>query len=288
MLQQTRVAVVIPYWERFLKAFPDYRTLASAPEDEVLAKWAGLGYYSRARNLQKAARQIAELGKFPDDYDSIRDLAGVGDYTAAAVTSIAFGLPYAAIDGNVRRVVARLLNNTEANVASEAGRLLDRKNPSRSNQSLMELGAVVCLPRGPLCAACPVASLCLARKAGTQRDIPPPKQRANTKRIQKEFLVIHRNGKVLLIPSPRVRGFWDLPETGMEFVGSARIGKKLGMFRHAIMDRLYVCEAYEASLDGRSKPRDARWWPLNKLEEIPLSTAARKALSGLTGMKGTP
>jgi A/G-specific adenine glycosylase len=287
MLQQTRVAAVIPYWERFLKTFPDFHALAAAPEEEVLKKWAGLGYYSRARNIQKAATQMAALGKFPEDYDSIRGLAGVGDYTAAAVGSIAFGLPHAAVDGNVRRVVMRLLCSTEADVQWEAGRLLDRKNPSRSNQALMELGAVVCLPRAPLCEQCPVLAFCQAHKAGAQAAIPPPRKRAETKRIRIDLLVILRGQSVLLVPSPRVKGFWDLPDTQMTSVSSPLMGPKLGMFRHAIMDRLYLFEVYEASLKGQAKLRDGnRWWALDKLEEIPLSTAARKGLSCLENVKG--
>jgi A/G-specific adenine glycosylase len=287
MLQQTRVVTVIPYWERFLEAFPDFHALAAAPEEEVLKKWAGLGYYSRAHNIQKAARQMAKLGKFPENYESIRNLAGVGDYTAAAVTSIAFGLPFAAVDGNVRRVLVRLLNSPEANVHTEAGRLLDRKNPSRFNQSMMELGAVVCLPRGPLCAQCPVRTLCLAHKAGTQAAIPPPNQRPQTKRIRIDLVLIRHNDSVFLIPSSRVKGFWDLPETRMPVVGAADLGRKLGMFRHAIMDRLYLFEVYEATFKGKAKLREgARWVPMDRLEEIPLSTAARKALSCLKSLKG--
>ena len=137
MLQQTRVAAVIPYYERFLRRFPDAAALAQAPEQELLAMWSGLGYYSRARNLQKAARQIVELGTFPHDYASLRELAGVGEYTAAALASIAFGLPHAVVDGNVRRVIARLLNDGRANPQQWADRLLDRRDPARWNQAVM-------------------------------------------------------------------------------------------------------------------------------------------------------
>src|ERR1700730_16386741 len=142
MLQQTRVAAVIPYYDRFLKRFPRVEDLAQASETELLSLWSGLGYYSRARNMRKAAREIVDADGFPHDYPSIRALAGVGDYTAAAVASIAFGLPHAAIDGNVRRVIARFTNGT-GDTQRVAGLLLDRKDPSRSNQALMELGAVI-------------------------------------------------------------------------------------------------------------------------------------------------
>ena len=173
MLQQTRVAAVIPYYERFLARFPRVEDLAAASEIEVLAMWSGLGYYSRARNLQKAARQIVAAGGFPRDYESIRELAGVGDYTAAAVGSIAFGLPHAAIDGNVRRVVMRLTGDGKADVGAVATQLLDVRHPGRWNQAVMELGATVCLPREPLCGACPLAAECEAKLRDIQRDLPP-------------------------------------------------------------------------------------------------------------------
>ena len=168
MLQQTRVAAAIPYYERFLARFPDARSLARAFEDEVLAAWSGLGYYSRARNLHKAAKAIAELGAFPRDYAAIRELPGVGGYTAAAVASIAFHLAHAVVDGNVKRVIARLAGTADVDVQAAADALMDRSNPARSNQALMELGAVVCLPRAPLCDACPVARECQAKNNGTR------------------------------------------------------------------------------------------------------------------------
>lgn len=283
MLQQTRVAAVIPYWERFLTRFPDIRSLADAPERDVLALWSGLGYYSRARNLQKAAKKIASAGMFPTDYDSIRRLSGVGEYTAAAVASIAFGLPHAAVDGNVRRVVMRLLGNTEVDVQSEADHLLDRRDSGRWNQALMELGALVCLPKQPLCDQCPVEKECAARKAGIEREIPPPRLRAATKRIELTFLIIRREEEVLLTRSLRVKGFWDLPEPVTPGLGEFRAGAKVGSFRHAIMNCLYVCAVREARLkkDLKGSLTGFRWWPAGKLDKIPLSTAARKALSGL-------
>jgi A/G-specific adenine glycosylase len=157
MLQQTRVAAVIPYYERFLQRFPSPDALAQAPEEELLAMWSGLGYYSRARNLQKAARQITEAGDFPRAYTAIRELAGVGEYTAAAIASIAFDLPHAVVDGNVRRVLARLMNDGNLDVQQAAERLLDRRDPARWNQAVMELGATICLPREPRCGECPIA-----------------------------------------------------------------------------------------------------------------------------------
>jgi len=272
MLQQTRVVAVIPYYERFLARFPRVEDLAAASEIEVLAMWSGLGYYSRARNLQKAARQIVAAGGFPRDYESIRALAGIGDYTAAAVGSIAFGLPHAAIDGNVRRVVMRLTGDGKADVGGVATQLLDVRHPGRWNQAVMELGATVCLPREPLCGACPLAAECEAKLRDIQRDLPPPKKRAAIVRKELTLLVIRRNGRILLTPSPRVSGFWDLPE----MFSGVRLGSRLGMFRHAITNSQYRCEVREARMGVR--PRECRWWDMGKLGEIPLSTAAKKAL----------
>jgi len=272
MLQQTRVVAVIPYYERFLARFPRVEDLAAASEIEVLAMWSGLGYYSRARNLQKAARQIVAAGGFPRDYESIRALSGVGDYTAAAVGSIAFGLPHAAIDGNVRRVVMRLTGDGKADVGAVATQLLDVRHPGRWNQAVMELGATVCLPREPLCGACPLAAECDAKRRNLQRDLPPPRKRAAIVRKELTLLVIRSKGRILLTPSPRVSGFWDLPE----MFSGVRLGSMLGVFRHAITNSQYHFEVREARIGVR--PRECRWWDVTKLGEIPLSTAAKKAL----------
>ena len=271
MLQQTRVAAVIPYYERFLKRFPRVGDLAAASDAEVLAHWSGLGYYSRARNLQKAARQIVEAGGFPQDHASIRALAGVGDYTAAAVASIAFGKPHAAVDGNVRRVVVRLAGDARADIGAIAAQLLDRRHPGRWNQAVMELGATLCLPRDPLCAECPVAGECQAKQRGIERDLPPRKKKTIVRR-ERTLLVIRRKGRILLTPSRLVSGFWDLPE----IFSGVRLGLRLGAFRHAITNSLYHFEVREARTGA--SPHHCRWWDEKKLDEIALSTAAKKAL----------
>jgi A/G-specific adenine glycosylase len=272
MLQQTRVVAVIPYYDRFLKRFPRVENLAQASETELLALWAGLGYYSRARNLQKAARQIVEAGSFPRDYEFIRALAGVGDYTAAAVASIAFGLPYAAIDGNVRRVVMRLAGEATADPGATATKLLDKRDPGRWNQAVMELGATVCLPRDPLCSACPLAFACVAKQREIQHSLPPPKKKPAMVRKERTLLVIRRKGSILLTPSPRVPGFWELPEV---FTG-VRLGPKLGEFRHAITNSQYYFEVREARITIR--PAACQWWDGKDLSQIPLSTPTKKAL----------
>ena len=180
MLQQTRVATVTPYYERFLARFPNFHALAEAPESELLAHWAGLGYYHRARNLQRAAQMMRSIGFFPTTFEEIRRLPGIGAYIAAAVASISFDLPHAVLDGNVFRVLSRIFGDA-TNIASGAGRkhfaglaetLLHRAAPGAFNQAVMELGATVCLPSNPQCLVCPVSVFCRARQSGRQNDLP--------------------------------------------------------------------------------------------------------------------
>ena len=183
MLQQTRVSAALPYYERFLAALPDIPALAACEEEKLNKLWEGLGYYSRVRNLQKAARIVCEQygGELPADYDAIRALPGIGDYTAGAICSISFGIPVPAVDGNVLRVFSRLYNDpgviTEPAVKKAfTARVMEHQPPEKAgdyNQALMELGALVCVPNGaPLCGQCPLAALCLARAAGTTAQLP--------------------------------------------------------------------------------------------------------------------
>ncbi|HEX2166809.1 MAG TPA: A/G-specific adenine glycosylase, partial [Longimicrobiales bacterium] len=180
MSQQTRVETAIPYYQRWLSRFPTVAALADASPDEVLKAWEGLGYYSRARNLHAAARIVRERhgGEVPVQYDALRALPGVGEYTAGAVSSIAFGARRPAVDGNVRRVLARLLDDpapSPAMLHAAAGALVPAERPGDFNQSLMELGATICTPRAPRCRRCPVAGRCAALAAGTQEQRPLPK-----------------------------------------------------------------------------------------------------------------
>jgi len=284
MLQQTRVAAVIPYYQRFISAYPNAPALAAAPEEQVLAMWSGLGYYSRARNLHKTASIVTQNGVFPRDFDSIRALPGIGDYTAAAISSIAFGLPHAAVDGNVRRVIVRLLNDDSADVHAEASRLLDRKDPGRWNEAVMELGATICMPRDPRCEECPVTKYCEAHIHGTQESLPSKRVKPAPERLERTLLIVRHRGRMLLTASSRVKGFWDLPEiVDGNPSGGIRPGVALGWFRHTITHRHYkfvVCEG-RASLDMAAAPRSEkqyRWVRQRKLPEIALSTTAKKAL----------
>ncbi|MDE6107446.1 MAG: A/G-specific adenine glycosylase [Oscillospiraceae bacterium] len=225
MLQQTRVTAVLDYYRRFLEALPTVDHLARCPEEELMKLWQGLGYYSRARNLKKAARVIAEDygGEFPSDYDTIRALPGVGDYTAGAISSIAFGLPHPAVDGNVLRVVARLTGDrrdvtkpeTKKDITAALHAVMPLNAPGDFNQALMELGATVCLPNGaPLCDRCPAAEFCTARREGTALELPvkPPKK---ARRVEERTVyLIFRDGKVALRKRPGkglLAGLWEYP-----------------------------------------------------------------------------
>jgi len=289
MLQQTRVAAAIPYYERFLARFPGVAELASAPEQELLAAWAGLGYYARARNLQRAAKKILELGEFPRAYESIRALDGIGDYTAAAVASIAFDLPHAALDGNAIRVLSRLTAE-RGNVASSvvrkrlgkiADRLIDPARPGEFNQAWMELGAVICLPREPRCKLCPLAKECEARREGSERELPLKIPRAQSTEVEQQILIVEKAGSILAWQRPkndrRLAGFWELPEPA--HLPRARVGAKIATVRHTIVNTRYALHVHRASASGA--PKGFHWLKMRNLEEFPLSTAAKKALACL-------
>ncbi len=224
MLQQTQVKTVIPYFRRWMIAFPTIEKLAHAREDRVLKFWEGLGYYSRARNLHKAAKVILieHNGKVPNTMDDIIKLPGIGRYTSGAILSIAFDMPYPVLDGNVKRVISRLftLKENGANGASEnklwnyAEKLVPKKRPGDFNQSLMELGATICIPKNPLCLLCPVATLCQAKTQNIESEYPPKKTKQQSKKIEVSAAVIFRNGKVFIQQRPHkglMGGLWEFP-----------------------------------------------------------------------------
>jgi A/G-specific adenine glycosylase len=290
MLQQTRAQAAIPYYERFLERFPTLEDLAAASEEEVLALWSGLGYYSRARNLRRAARQIVAAGGFPREYQNIRALPGIGDYTAAAIASIAFQLPCAVADGNVLRVVARVENDA-ADIASPRTRerfravaqgWLDPRHPGLFNQALMELGATVCLPKNPLCLVCPVSPLCRARQRGTVTRLPVKLRKTVPVQIAGALLLVRKGRRILLrqreAGARRMAGFWDLPAP--EDLPEARTGARFGEFRHTITHHHYTFTVLAATAPrslGPTRP-ELRWFDPATLAAIPLSTTARKGL----------
>ena len=286
MLQQTRVTAVIPYYESFLTQFPTVHHLAAAPEPVLLTAWSGLGYYSRARNLQKSAQIIADQGQFPATYPEIRHLPGVGDYTAAAVSSIAFGLPHAAVDGNVIRVTSRLsaepgdIGNSKVRqkLIVFAQHLLDQSNPGRHNQAMMELGATICLPRDPKCPICPVRKLCSARKQGLERELPVKQKQKELFRVTRRLLLIQKRDKLLLwkrpIDSKKMAGFWELPDA--EMLPESFEREVLGQFRHSITNHIYsfIVVRSVATPPGAG----FSWFDQQALTTEPLSTTTRKAL----------
>ena len=223
MLQQTRVSAALPYYERFLAALPDIPALAACEEEKLHKLWEGLGYYSRVRNLQKAAKIVCAQygGQLPADYDALRELPGIGDYTAGAIASISFGLPVPAVDGNVLRVFARLYDDTRlitdpAVKKAFTARVMEHQPPEQAgdyNQALMELGALVCVPNGaPLCAACPLHGLCKARAAGTAPTLPRKAAPKARKVAPVTVALVESGGNFLIRQRPEkglLAGLWE-------------------------------------------------------------------------------
>jgi A/G-specific adenine glycosylase len=224
MLQQTRVETVKPYYQNFMEKFPTVEALADAPEEEVLKAWEGLGYYSRARNLQAAAREVKESygGVIPDTPEEISKLKGIGPYTAGAILSIAYEKPEPAVDGNVMRVFSRLLY-MEDDIAKPATRVkiehlvrqtIPRGRAGDFNQALMELGALICLPKSPHCLTCPVFDYCLARKEGVQEELPVKGKAKSPRPVNLLVAVVLRDGEVLINKRPEqglLAGMWEFP-----------------------------------------------------------------------------
>ena len=282
MLQQTTVAFVIPYFERFIKRFPDVESLALAKEEEVLALWAGLGYYSRAKNLLLAARKIVKEygGILPDDFDSIIALPGIGRYTTGAILSIAFQKPYPVLDGNVARVFSRLTaqNKTSQEFWGMAEELLERENPGDWNQALMELGATVCVPENPRCEICPVYFACQAFKNKTQNLFPAPKIKKPFVKLNWDFFWIERGQKTLLWKregsEKLLKNHWGLPEVGKM---SAERGSLLKSGMHTITHHQIRLRVYEGHLNEKA-PASAKWVSKRELPRFLVSSLWKKCL----------
>ncbi|MFT4114676.1 A/G-specific adenine glycosylase [Silvibacterium sp.] len=287
MLQQTRVAAVIEHYARFMGRFPTLASLALASEDEVLAMWSGLGYYRRARMLHRAAQKVhAELGGvMPRTAEGLRDLPGIGAYTSAAVASIAFGEAAAAVDGNVERVLMRIqgwdeTNAPAARLREAAVEFLDTARPGDYNQAMMELGATICLPRGPLCLQCPVQPLCATRG----EHVIGERKKMQSKSVSYAFA--RRRGRVLLSQRPKdaslMPGMWELPPLD---AGAAPEGLRVLEVKHAITVTNYTVGIYDLSEAGdMALPGDAsatRWFAVSALHEVALTGLARKVLRKL-------
>lgn len=245
MLQQTRVEAVKPYYHRFLKALPDVAALAEAPEDELLKLWEGLGYYNRVRNMQKAARQIMidYNGEFPGTYEEILSLKGIGNYTAGAISAFAFGLPKPAVDGNVLRVISRILassedimkQSTRKKIEEQLEKVIPEGYASDFGQGLIELGALVCLPGGePKCGECPVSCVCRAYKEGIQNELPV-RTKAKGRRVEKRTVLLFRDGEYAAIkkrpPKGLLAGLYELPNVEGHLSSGEAVAycKKIGL-----------------------------------------------------------
>jgi len=308
MLQQTRVETVIPYYLRWLEEFPSPAALASASEDQVLKTWEGLGYYSRARNLHKAARIVMERhqGLLPDELDALLALPGIGRYTAGAILSIAFNCPAPILDGNLKRVFTRVFHITDPIQTSRtekalwgiAEALLPASDPGNFNQALMELGALVCLPRKPLCARCPLGLVCKANELGVQEELPRRKRKTPIPHLQVTAAVIPKEDQVLLAKRPPeglLGGLWEfpggkqeenetLPETLTreileELSLEVEPGDLLGTYQHAYTHYKVTLHAFRCRMVSENLQlnyhTEAAWVPLNELGEYPMGKLDR-------------
>jgi A/G-specific adenine glycosylase len=304
MLQQTRVRTVLPFYDRFLKRFPDIHALAAAAEQDVMEMWAGLGYYRRARNLHEAARRIAAEwgGIFPNTLAEIMRLPGVGRYTAGAIHSIAFNQPQPVVDGNVVRVISRLHGLPDAPDSffwQQAESLLARENPAEFNQAIMELGALVCIPRNPLCAACPLRSLC---RSGRERRVVRARRSASRAQelVDMILLLIECGGKILLARQSEgefIPGAWGLPVSVLRkngvparqagrmvrgILGTALPLQSFPPIRHSITYRNIRAHIYRAVVPP-PPPVVTRttlsWHPRSGMERMLTSSIFHKALA---------
>jgi A/G-specific adenine glycosylase len=309
MLQQTRIAAVLPYYDRFLHRFPDVRTLARARQPEVLKFWSGLGYYSRARNLHAAAKTIVTKhnGEFPRDLEAALNLPGIGNYTAAAVLSIAYDEPLAVLDGNVARVLARLgalrgnlrEPRTWRNLSNAAQQLLARKAASDWNPALMELGETICTPQSPQCAACPVSDWCEAHAQGLANEIPAPRKKRVAVNVKIAAAILcDPQGYTLLVKDPGAHDhvlfsrMWQFPAVEVRRNARTELTKHLrstlGMngialealpeARHGVTFRNVTLLPFLVRVDQlpANAGTQGRVLPIKSIARIPISSATRK------------
>ncbi|HEX6302850.1 MAG TPA: A/G-specific adenine glycosylase [Anaerolineales bacterium] len=315
MLQQTQVDTVTPYFERWLTRFPDIESVAAATQQEVLSEWEGLGYYSRARNLHRAAQiLVAENdGQLPENTKALRQLPGIGRYTAAAIASMAFGKDEAALDGNIRRVLARVFDVRLPARSTEGERKLwelanENLPPGRAgdyNQALMDLGATICTPRQPDCQNCPLKASCGAYELGVQEQRPVKGPKPSLPHHTVTAAVIQDNGSVLIAQRPQdglLGGLWEFPggklKAGEELPAGLRreiqeelgveitVGNSLGVYRHAYTHFRVTLHAFQCSL-VRGKPRaiehsQIKWIRLQDLPDFPMGKLDRQIANTLT------
>ncbi len=304
MSQQTRIDTVRDYWTRWMVEFPTLRQLAAAHESDVMRMWAGLGYYRRARNLHACARYVvANGGELPPTAAELATLPGIGPYTAAAVASIVFGEAVAAVDGNVSRVVARLHalegDPTRAPfrraVASHVAPLIDPDRAGASNEALMELGATICTPRAPSCAACPVADWCAARAQGDPTAFPWPKPRKAPRRQTRTCVVAYREpGEVFVRRGTEqlLGGLWEFPTYDEDAAGALALvepehglvgcSEAIGSVEHLFSHITMTYEILHVRVVGSTGGTDGIWMAIDALEDAGMSVAMRRVAAAVT------
>jgi A/G-specific adenine glycosylase len=296
MLQQTQVTTVIPYFERFLARFPTVQMLAAAPLAEVLSLWSGLGYYSRARNLHRAAQAVVSEhgGTLPPSVEALRELPGFGRYTAGAVASIAYGVQAPLVDGNVARVFTRLFAidepKPEKRIWELAAQSVPPKRPGDFNQALMELGATVCVPSGPSCPTCPLSPVCEARKQGRVAQLPAPKVRAPRKQLRLAVAVCRRGAQLLLMrreDGGLFGGLWELPSATQQqlphLLGkTGSVGAHLGTVKRTLTHRELTLELWTAKVGSALKVppgyQALRWVTPAEVPQLGISSAMKAVL----------
>jgi len=300
ILQQTRIEQGQPYWERFVGRWPRVEMLAAATEDEVLRLWQGLGYYSRARNLHTAARQIVERGRFPNTFSEIRQLKGVGDYTAAAIASIAFDEPVAVVDGNVYRLLSRHfaietpINTTEGKkqFTQLANQLLPPHEASAFNQAMMDFGAIQCTPQSPRCLLCPLADSCLALAEGSIAKLPVKLKKLTVKERRMTYVYIRHNGCVAIRRRPAGdiwQGLWEpylLPEGQKleEAFPNADLRLLRKDVKHVLTHRILLADFYLWEPTERlTLPDGYQWTPEADLNSYALPRLIEQLVKGLAG-----
>lgn len=304
MLQQTRVDTVIPYYERFLEKYPTLQTLAYAPQEELLKMWEGLGYYSRARNLQTGVKEVVEKynGVVPQTRHDITKLKGVGPYTAGAILSIAYNQPEHAVDGNVMRVLSRVLHITEdialpktKKIFEEAvSELIDHQDPSAFNQGLMDLGATICTPTSPKCLLCPVREYCTAFFEGDAHQLPIKTKKTKTKKIQYDiFVAKDKSGRYLLTKRPSeglLANMWEFPmierndqsieqfEQMFEVEVMNEKGKTFLEFKHIFSHLVWEMKCYVVECKFKE---DGQLYSLEEMEQLPMAVPMQKIMNTL-------
>lgn len=305
MLQQTTMNTVLPYYERFLKAFPDLKAVANAKEQDLLKIWQGLGYYSRVKNFQKGCRKVLQEynGHIPKTVFELKKLKGIGDYTAAAIASICFNEKRATVDGNVKRVLARVFyydKNSQAKEADafflkKADALLDRKRPGDFNQALMEVGAMVCRPKRPMCLICPLQKFCAAKTKDPEK--LPLKKKQNFVEVDYHALLLQKDGKLLLkkpTTTNLIKNMWELPSHYEQkqspentwkkiFKTPPKFFEKIGTVKHSIMNQKITAHVYLAEKKAlRSK--DYAFMKRLDLDGIALNTLSKKIVKKFGNM----